>query len=1290
MCHEKTLRKIVRNQSKMVQRPFYDKSGMSATGMAGHSYLNPLNIHRASSSRTVPARSQHLRRVPLVPSAVNITRGKIFSRMKTSQAENLQTIELRSARNIFLNSSKIMPQIFDLYSLESNKNSGNDSTWENIKGIPRKPSPFFPAVDDNHLQTIEAHPQPPHPQAKETIVIPIPESQGKYETDDPLLVKGIFRAKAPTSIKPNVNIEPNVNRQSLLDYDSQKLDYFMEVPMNLPSNDGHNMSIEGFHICASIESIRSNIDAQKRFTEFDIEPSWMRKRNFWNNIYNSRYEFLMRNSKWPPLKVILVPRSHVNTIWKNTFEHYNNNSANKIISNIVKKMNLYPNLTFNWNEISHLSKWWKTTTHKNRASLRKFVTAGRLEITTGGWVESDEGTTHIFGLVHNLIEGHQWLAEHLNYAPDVGWLTNSVTHSPTLAYLLSASGITKLIFTNVHYSWEEYFAEYQISDFVWVQNWINEGSYSSELNKLLKQIGQDRYPSNSVLSHYLQFNTDGFGACGPNKQLCTTDFDFFKHAQSWHIHGYNVKEKSELILEQYSKTGTLTPHNVIIAPIGGPHHFANQEEIDYQYNNYEKIAEFINVNRNIYKATIEFGTPMDYFKSILKRNLKYPSLKGDFLNFADVENGIPAYWTGYFTSRPLLKILLRRLQATLRSSEILFSFAIADSTNDSQDIDVNIIELLTKSRETVARLLDRNVIGGTLSSNVLRYVHESIWTTVNDCWKIQEAMVSLFTTNKTRKNPYLSKYVYRDGEFISVFRTISPGDNVLVFNSLSHERYEIIELFTKIPNIRIVDHNKKDVAVQVNPVWKYDLNNVVVISKQFFKIMFAVLIPPLTIELFKVKESSMQPLNTATIYCVHCIVEEDMISGLYFPFTIQPIEHGDVQLESYKHRLVFDENTGFLKTVVEKDTYTEKPVVINYGAFTGSYVNSGMFLLNTNTTKPIRDILKPYRTTKIFMILTGQLITEFTSVYGQLLHHTVKLFNVLNSPLSSAILIESKVDLDISPNNRDVELFMSVQTDIYNGNPPEIYIDNNGFQYTPRTINVTRRIESNVYPITTLSYIQDRKQRLTVITDHAQGVTAMQEGQIVVMLDRRVLFDDGRGVNEGLADRGATYQRHYILLENFSQTSKYYPVPHLKSVQLPSFKANYLSNTFNYDIDIFIIDKNVTGYCLYAIIPLIKATYPCDVFLLSYRTFLDGMTSKRSSKNVGLMILHRQSFTCQINYESLVHCDVDPNLSIQNILPSARTVFKTNLAGTNEGTRLKYINLEMFQPMELLTLRIHS
>lgn len=38
-------------------------------------------------------------------------------------------------------------------------------------------------------------------------------------------------------------------------------------------------------------------------------------------------------------------------------------------------------------------------------ALRKLVKEGRLEITTGVWVETDEATSHLFGIVHQLMEG---------------------------------------------------------------------------------------------------------------------------------------------------------------------------------------------------------------------------------------------------------------------------------------------------------------------------------------------------------------------------------------------------------------------------------------------------------------------------------------------------------------------------------------------------------------------------------------------------------------------------------------------------------------------------------------------------------------------------------------------------------------------------------------------------------------------------------------------------------------------------------------------------------------------
>ena len=50
------------------------------------------------------------------------------------------------------------------------------------------------------------------------------------------------------------------------------------------------------------------------------------------------------------------------------------------------------------------------------------------------------------------------------------------------------------------------------------------------------------------------------------------------------------------------------------------------------------------------------------------------TLGGDFFVYSDVfSEGIPAYWSGYFSTRPFMKQLSRELEANLRAAEILFT-----------------------------------------------------------------------------------------------------------------------------------------------------------------------------------------------------------------------------------------------------------------------------------------------------------------------------------------------------------------------------------------------------------------------------------------------------------------------------------------------------------------------------------------------------------------------------------------------------------------------------------------
>ncbi|XP_012551789.3 alpha-mannosidase 2 [Bombyx mori] len=1267
--YEKTLRKIVRDHSKMVHRPFSDSSSQILWKNSSFK-INEHDAFPAYIQMNAMLHKKIRPKISTILSGVESGRSKSGTRMNIGKSESLFHNDVRQARNTLYNKTLPQPSV------------NNTPDQKNESNLDKSASKFFPSIEEhetsNEKNGIQSN------DIANTIIIP---ENVQYHNETEFLVQKIFVHKLDTDVSPGLTADANVPFNTEMDADTDR-DFLIErIPIK--SSYIYNATTNPY-VCHLVRETNTDIDAQQKFLEFEIEPKWMTKKTYWNHIFESRYESLMRNPKWPSLKVILVPRTHVDTIWKKTFKQYFDDSVNKIISNIVKKLQFYSNLTFAWNEISHLSRWWMTTSHKSRSAFRKLVKSGRLEITTGGWVETDEATTHLFGLLHQFIEGHQWLKYHLNYSPKVGWMTNTVTHSPTFPYILSASDISQIVITNLHYAWEQYFAEYQISNFVWQQNWDTDKNTGSPLNDALFKMGNEKYGKNSVLTHYLPFNSAGFKACGPNKAICENEFNFANVNKNIDINPYNVKEKAELLLEQYSKTGTLTSHNVIIAPLGGYFRYESQTEFDYQYNNYQKLADFVNYNREIYKATIVFGTPKDYFRSIFKEVHSFPSLQGDFLNFADLSSGSPAYWTGFYTTRPYTKILLRRLQSTLRTTEMLFSFAV--NLNVFREYDTsNIIERLIKARENVARLMDRNIQTGTLTANKIKYVHHLILTTVKDCWFIQEISVSFLSTKSGETKSYLQKYVFRDGEFMSIFKTVSPGDQIYIFNSMNHERTEIVELLTRYSTIRVVDHSKKDVTIQINPVWKYSSENVIRISKRFFKIVFAVIVPPMTLELFQIKETYDGTLNAAVLYCSACVVENIPSEPTIFPFSVQPLQTGDIQLENHKQRLTFDEITGFLKTVFEKETNIEKNIILDYGAFRGSNLNSGMFLFNTNVSKPLHDVLMPYRIgikKKIVLIITGQITTELNSIFGRFLAHKTKIFNLVGSALSKAMYVESKIDYDVSPNNRELELFLTIQTDISNGNPPQIFTDNNGFQYTARALNISRRVESNMYPMTSLAYLQDRRSRLTVVTDHAQGVTALQEGQLVIMLDRRVLFDDGRGTNEGLADNSATYQRHFVILEGLND-APYNQPPNVKLLNLPSSTALYLSNSLNNVLDLFFIDKNNTYLSYYGFLPLIKTSFPCDVTVINYRVILHPSVSQHHTINTALLTLHRQSSSCRIENIAPSNCNGDSRFSVDKILRNVKAVYKTNLVGTSEGMPLLHYTLANFLPMELVTLRIY-
>lgn len=75
------------------------------------------------------------------------------------------------------------------------------------------------------------------------------------------------------------------------------------------------------------------------------------------------------------------------------------------MNNMVAKLQQYKNLTFIWSEVSFLNAWWEEAHPSKQRALKELVHSGRLEITTGGWVMTDEANVHLYAMVDQLIEG---------------------------------------------------------------------------------------------------------------------------------------------------------------------------------------------------------------------------------------------------------------------------------------------------------------------------------------------------------------------------------------------------------------------------------------------------------------------------------------------------------------------------------------------------------------------------------------------------------------------------------------------------------------------------------------------------------------------------------------------------------------------------------------------------------------------------------------------------------------------------------------------------------------------
>lgn len=889
------------------------------------------------------------------------------------------------------------------------------------------------------------------------------------------------------------------------------------------------------------------------------------------------------------------------------------------------------------------------------------------------------------------------MKNNLGIEPKSGWSVDPFGHGATVPYLLKSSGFEGgAVIQRIHYAWKRWFAEQEMGDFKWRQSW----DYDGHTDFLVHNMPFDIYS----IKH----------SCGPHPQICLS-YDFRKipgeyteySMRSVPIDEDNVKQKAETLLEEYGRTGSLFPHNVVLTLLGDDFRYDRDIEWDQQYRNYKKLFDYINSHKHIYNAEVSFGTPSDYFNAIRERMSSFKTLRGDFFVYSDIfAEGRPAYWSGYYTTRPYWKILDRELESNLRSAEILYTVALNKARKQAYNNTVKVLERdyekLVRARQSLGLFQHHDAITGTSKALVMHDYALKLYGGIQDSIFVQafsaqslllqsDNTLSSSNTNFLVPSSDRESYEKLAHKIAINFHNDEPK-KIVIFNSLGQHRQDVIRLKVSRANVRVLSPDGEPVIYQINPVWnrtqpegttEEPSETTIDMIKNQYELEFVVELPPLslivyTIEIIPRKQNAEAH---AIVYCKKC--------HRHASFITKNMQTGDIQLENHVLKLLIDGNSGLLRSITQKKNNKITHCGLEFSAYTSAQFHSGayLFMPEPNTGDSEREILDGIPDHKI-VITSGPVSSQLIVLYGKLLVHSITIYHV-SGPMSQGIYIENIIDFDIPPKNRETELFMRFNSDLINGEPPEFYTDLNGLSMQ-RRVKVERiNIEGNYFPITTAAYMQDAARRVTLLVDHAQGAAAWQPGWLEVMLDRRTLYDDARGMGEGVVDNKRTLCKYWLLLEDVTNTDP-------SMYQSLSLVANHLSNGLLYPPNIFILESSDTSIKqeqLHSEVFLLNKPLACDVHLMNQRTLADQAFMQFPSSS-SLMLLQRQSFACHVgNDYSIPKCSLQSNSAAfhsktEFLDLKVSSMYKTSLTGIKRQEELTSLDQIKINSNDLTTVNI--
>nr|KJB19727.1 hypothetical protein B456_003G116600 [Gossypium raimondii] len=688
----------------------------------------------------------------------------------------------------------------------------------------------------------------------------------------------------------------------------------------------------------------------------------------------------------------------------------------------------------------------------------------------------DEAAPHYIDMIDQTTLGHRFIKREFNITPRIGWQIDPFGHSAVQAYLLSAEvGFDSLFFARIDYQDRAKRKDQKSLEVVW------RGSKSLGSSS---QIFAGAFPENyePPSNFYYEVNDDS--------PIVQDNMELFD---------YNVPQRvNEFVAAAFSQAN-ITRTNHVMWTMG--------TDFKYQYAHtwFRQMDKFIHYVNQDGRVNALYSTPSIYTDAKYATNEAWPLKTDDYFPYADRIN---AYWTGYFTSRPALKGYVRTMSGyylAARQLEFLKGRSKAGPNTDYL-------------ADALALAQHHDAVSGTSKQHVANDYAKRLSIGYEEAAKVVETSLTSITrsSSKTDSGNKVTKFqqclLLNISYCPSSEVDLSNGKNlvVVVYNPLGWKREDIIRIPVIDETVIVKDHRGNEIESQIVP-----LLNASLAIRNYHSMAYLGKFPSVTPKYWLAFSASAPPLGLNTYF----------ISSGKQKAIAAPSKNQVVYSSKEKQKDVIEVGPGDLKLVfsakqrkligyINSRTKVKETVRQSYSFYTGATdikQASGAYIFRPNGT----NSLKPDH--QALTVLRGPILDEVHQRINSWIYQITRVykgkehaeFEFIVGPIPISDGIGKEVVTKILTHMKTSKTF-------YTDSSCRDFLERIRNYRKDWNLDVNQPVAGNYYPINLGMYVKDDDKELSVLVDRSMGGASIKDGELELMLHRRLLHDDGRGVAETL------------------------------------------------------------------------------------------------------------------------------------------------------------------------------